>query len=167
MLNSMKLYKVLTYILLPIAYFFAFIDMLFLLSALANPGALIIVFGIACLVIYTLMSYKFYKQGVLREQPMSVKTKDWIKVNAIVTIILCSLFCLDGISVLGSSNATLLKYIEDFILQKPGIPAEATANMLLSLLKTVSAVLLVTGIVGLLHIRTTLRLVKQYDYLFE
>jgi hypothetical protein len=167
MLNSMKLYKVLTYILIPIAYFFAFIDVMFLMSALANPAALIVVFGIACLVIYTLLSFKFYKQGVLSEQPLNAKTKDWIKVNAIVSIILCSLFCLDGVSVLGSSNATLLKYIDDYIIQKPGMPADANANMLLTVLKAVSVILLITGTVGLLHIRTTLRLLKQYSYLFE
>jgi hypothetical protein len=39
--------------------------------------------------------------------------------------------------------------------------------MILSILKGVSVFLLVTGIIGIVHIRTTLRLVKRYDYLFE
>jgi hypothetical protein len=164
---NLKLYKVLTYILIPIALFFGFIDILFLMSALANPGALIFVFIIACLVIYTFVSFKFYKLGVQREQPLTKNLKDWIKVNAIVSIFLCSLFCLDAISVLGSSNATLLKYIDEYLLQQPGFPKEVSANFVLSILKIASVILLITGAVGIIHIRITLRLVKQYDYLFE
>ncbi len=164
---NLKLYKVLTYILIPIALFFGFIDVIFLLSALANPGALIFVFIIACLVIYTFTSFKFYKLGVQQEQPLTKSLKDWVKVNAIVSIFLCSLFCLDAISVLGSSNTTLLKYIDEFLIQQPGFPKEVSANLVLSMLKIVSVILLVTGAVGIIHIRITLRLVKQYDYLFE
>jgi hypothetical protein len=167
MANNMKLYKVLTYLLIPIALFFGFIDVLFLMSALANPGALIFVFVIACLVIYTFVSFKFYQQGVQREQVLTKGLKDWIKVNAIVSIFLCSLFCLDAFSVLGSSNATLLKYIDEFLLQQPGFPKEVSASIVLQMLKVASVILLITGAVGIIHIRITLRLVKQYDYLFE
>ena len=71
--NNLKLYKVLTYILLPIAYFFGFIDVLFFISALANPATLIFVFVIACLVIYSITSYKFYKQGIINEQILKAK----------------------------------------------------------------------------------------------
>lgn len=167
MANNLKLYTVLTYILIPIALFFGFIDVLFLMSALANPGALIFVFVIACLVIYTFVSFKFFRSGVQREQVLTKGFKDWIKVNAIVSIFLCSLFCLDAFSVLGSSNATLLKYIDEFLLQQPGFPKEVSASLVLQMLKVASVILLITGAVGIIHIRITLRLVKQYDYLFE
>jgi hypothetical protein len=167
MSNNLKLYTVLTYILIPIALFFGFLDVLFLMSALANPGALLFVFIIACLVIYTFTSFKFYRQGVQREQSLSKGLKDWIKVNAIVSIFLCSMFCLNAISILGSSNTTLLKYIDEFVMQQPGFPNEITSNLVLTLLKTVSVLFLITGAVGIIHIRITLRLVKQYDYLFE
>ncbi len=167
MQQNLKLYTVLTYILIPIALFFGFLDVLFLVSAIANPGALIFVFVIACLVIYTFTSFKFYRQAVQREQILSKSFKDWIKVNAFVSVFLCSLFCLNAFSVLSSSNATLLKYIDDYILQQPGFPKEITGNLILSMLKAVSILFLVTGAVGLMHIRITLRLVKQYDYLFE
>ena len=90
--DNLKLYKILTYILLPIGYLFGLIDVLFFMSALANPATLIFVFVIACLVIYTLTSYKFYKQGILNEQILKAKLKDWIKVNAYVSLFLCSLF---------------------------------------------------------------------------
>jgi hypothetical protein len=165
--NQLKLYKVLTYILLPIGYFFGIIDVMFFMSALANPATLIFVFVIACLVIYTLTSYKFYNQGILKEQILKAKLKDWIKVNAYVSLFLCSLFFLNSISILISSNATLYKFIDDLISQQPNFPKEATPALILSILKIVASFLFITSAVALLHIRITLKLVKENGHLFE
>ncbi len=165
--QNLKLYTVLTYILIPIALFFGFLDVLILFSSLANPSALIMVFIIACLVIYTFSSYKFLKMGLERELVQTLKLKDWIKVNAYVSFFLCSLFFVNSISVLVSTNAVLLKFIDEFLLQQPNMPKEITNALVLSILKGVSVLLLITGVIGIIHIRTTLRLVKQNAHLFE
>jgi hypothetical protein len=167
MAPQLKLYTVLSYILIPIALFFAFLDIALLLSSLANASVLIMVFIIACLVIYTFASFKFLKAGIEKEVAQSLKLKDWIKVNAYVSFFLCSLFFINSISVLISSNVVLLKFIDEFLEQQNNMPKEITNTLILSLLKGVSIFLLFTGIVGLMHIRTSLRLVKQYAYLFE
>jgi hypothetical protein len=165
--DNLKLYKVLTYILLPIGYLFGFIDVLFLMSALANPATLIFVFVIACLVIYILTSFKFYKQGILNEQILKGKLKDWIKVNAYVSLFLCSLFFLNSISILISSNAVLYKFIDDLISQQSNFPREANPALILSILKIVATFLFISSAVALLHIRITLKLVKENGHLFE
>ena len=167
MAQHLKLYTILTYILIPIALFFGFLDVLILFSSLANPSALIMVFIVACLVIYTFSSYKFLKAGIEREIVQSLKLKDWIKVNAYVSFFLCSLFCVNSISVLISTNAVLLKFIDEFLQQQPNMPKEITNALVLSLLRGVSVFLLITGITGIVHIRTTLRLVNQNGHLFE
>ncbi len=167
MAQHLKLYTILTYILIPIALFFGFLDVLILFSSLANPSALIMVFIVACLVIYTFSSYKFLKAGIEREIVQPLKLKDWIKVNAYVSFFLCSLFFVNSISVLISTNAVLLKFIDEFLQQQPNMPKEITNALVLSLLRGVSVFLLITGIVGIVHIRTTLRLVKQNGHLFE
>jgi len=167
MAPNLKLYTVLTYILIPIALFFGFLDVLILFSSLANPSALIMVFIVACLVIYTFSSYKFLKAGIEREIVQPLKLKDWIKVNAYVSFFLCSLFFVNSISVLISTNAVLLKFIDEFLQQQPNMPKEITNALVLSLLRGVSVFLLIIGIVGIVHIRTTLRLVKQNGHLFE
>ena len=167
MTPPLKLYTVLSYILIPIALFFAFLDIALLLSSLANSSMLIIVFIIACLVIYTFASFKFLKAGIEKEVAQSAKLKDWIKINAYVSFFLCSLFFINSISVLISNDIVLLKLIDEFLVSQPSIPKELTSTLMLSLIKGVSLFLLITGIVGLIHIRTSLRLVKQYAYLFE
>ena len=167
MAQHLKLYTILTYILIPIALFFGFLDVLILFSSLANPSALIMVFIVACLVIYTFSSYKFLKAGIEREIVQSLKLKDWIKVNAYVSFFLCSLFFVNSISVLISTNAVLPKFIDEFLQQQPNMPKEITNALVLSLLRGVSVFLLITGITGIVHIRTTLRLVNQNGHLFE
>jgi hypothetical protein len=167
MAPQLKLYTVLSYILIPIALFFAFLDIALLLSSLANPSSLILIFILACLVIYIFASFKFLKAGIEKEVAQTVKLKDWIKVNAYVSFFLCSLFFINAISILISSDVLLLKFIDEFLQSQPGIPKELTSALMLSLLKGVSVFLLITGIVGLIHIRTSLRLLKQYEYLFE
>lgn len=167
MAPQLKLYTVLSYILIPIALFFAFLDIALLLSSLANPSSLILIFILACLVIYIFASFKFLKAGIEKEVAQTAKLKDWIKVNAYVSFFLCSLFFINAISILISSDILLLKFIDEFLQSQPGIPKELTSALMLSLLKGVSVFLLITGIVGLIHIRTSLRLLKQYEYLFE
>ena len=165
--QNLKFYTLLTYFLIPSALFFGFLDVLILLSSLANPSALIMVFIVACLVIYTFASFKFLKYGIEREIVQTSKLKDWIKVNAYVSFFLCSLFFVNSISVLISSNAVLLKFIDEFLTQQPNMPKEITSNLVLSILRGVSVFLLITGVIGIVHIRTTLKLVKQSPHLFE
>ena len=88
MAPNLKLYTILSYLLIPIALFFGFLDIIFLFSSLANPSALILVFILACLVIYTFASFRFLKGGIEKELPQPLKLKDWIKVNAYVSFFL-------------------------------------------------------------------------------
>lgn len=162
-----KLYIVLSYILLPIALFFGFMDSLLLISALANPGALILVFAMACIVIYSFTSFKFLKLGIDREQTQTTKLKDWIKVNAYVSLFMFSLIFLNAVSILISNDLTLIGFIDEFLAQQTGLPPEFNSQFVLKIMRTASYFLFVIGAVGILHIRMTLRLVKEYDYLFE
>ncbi|MBP5999366.1 MAG: hypothetical protein KA534_02825 [Sediminibacterium sp.] len=162
-----KLYIVLSYILLPIALFFGFMDSLLLLSALANPSALILVFAMACIVIYSIASFKFLKLGIEREQTQTSKLKDWIKVNAYVSLMMFSLIFLNAVSILISNDATLISFIDEFLAQQSGLPPEFNSQFVLKIMRTAAYFLFVIGAVGILHIRMTLKLVKEYDYLFE
>lgn len=164
---SIKTYAILTYILIPFALFFGVIDFVLLLSALANPSALIFVFIVACLVIYTFVSLRFLRSGLQRELTMSKSLKDWIKVNAYVSLFLCSLFVVNALSILFSSPDTLNKLIDTMIEQQPGFPETIDNNMIVRIIKGFSVFLLIVGSIALVHIRATLRLLKQYVYLFE
>lgn len=138
-----KLYIVLSYILLPIALFFGFMDSLLLLSALANPSALILVFAMACVVIYSIASFKFLKLGIEREQTQTSKLKDWIKVNAYVSLMMFSLIFLNAVSILISNDATLISFIDEFLAQQSGLPPEFNSQFVLKIMRTAAYFLFV------------------------
>ena len=165
--TSIKIYKDLTFLLLPFAFLFAFFNALFLISALLNPEILIFVFAIASFVFYIFSSRRFFKLGILNEQRFSNRSRVWLKVNTTVSLILCSLFLLNGLGILFTSDAQLMEYIETKANITPGLPKEFDLNMLLVITKRVSAVILFTSLLALPHIFLTFRFLKKYSYLFE
>jgi hypothetical protein len=66
-----------------------------------------------------------------------------------------------------SSDLVLMKITEEFMSQQAGLPEGLNIALMLKVIKAASMFLLITGLIGLMHIRTTLRLVKEYNYLFE
>lgn len=162
-----KLYLVLSYILLPIALFFGFMDSILVISALANPSAMILVFAMACIVIYSITSFRFLKLGIEREQIQTTKLKDWIKVNAYVSLLMFSLIFLNAVSILLSNDIILISFIDEFLAQQTGLPPGFNSQFVLKIMRIAAYFLFVIGAVGIVHIRMTLKLVKEYDYLFE
>ncbi len=158
----MKLYAVLTYLLIPFALLLGLVDLLSLAFVLLNPSVLIVIFGLTCFVIYTFSSVIFLKQVVQAEQPLTTKSKDWIKVNAIVSIILCFLFCYDSIYALSSNNLELTKILKDNVLNQPEIPKEYTLDFFITMFKTIYVMFLLVGTIGIIQISMTFRLLKQY-----
>jgi hypothetical protein len=142
-------------------------DSILLISALANPSAMILVFAMACIVIYSFTSFKFLKLGIEREQILTSKLKDWIKVNAYVSLLMFSLIFLNAVSILLSNDVTLIVFIDEFLAQQSGLPPEFNSQFVLKMMRVAAYFLFVIGAVGILHIRMTLKFVKEYDHLFE
>jgi hypothetical protein len=71
------------------------------------------------------------------------------------------------VSILLSNDATLIKFIDEFLAQQSGLPPEMNSQFVLNTMRVAAYFLFVIGAVGILHIRMTLKLVKEYDYLFE
>jgi hypothetical protein len=71
------------------------------------------------------------------------------------------------VSILLSNDATLIKFIDKFLAQQSGLPPEMNSQFVLKTLRVAAYFLFVIGAVGILHIRMTLRLVRDNDHLFE
>jgi hypothetical protein len=142
-------------------------DSILLISALANPSAMILVFAMACIVIYSFTSFKFLKLGIEREQIQTTKLKDWIKVNAYVSLLMFCLIFLNAVFILISNDVKLISYLDDALAQQYDKPPELNSQLLLKMLRIAAYFLFAIGAVGILHIRMTLRLVRDNDHLFE
>lgn len=162
-----KLYLVLSYLLIPIALFFGLVVSFAVITSFANPSVLLPAFAMACIVIYSFTSFKFLKLGIEKEQILSTQLKDWIKVNAYVSLLIFCMFFLNAVGILISNDASLINYLDNFFAQQPNLPPGFNSQLLLKAFRIAAYFLFVIGALGILHIRMTLKLVRVYDHLFE
>src|SRR3954453_10388601 len=132
MKTMLVVYRILTFILLPIAALMGFIDISLLLMALANPAALLPVFAIACIVIYIFTSLSFLTKGITDGRQCKPSLRDWIRVNAYVSIAFGGLGIIEYITLLKNKNiaAEVIKQA----MQQQNIPAGMTIDQLQQLL---------------------------------
>lgn len=163
----MTIFRVLSYILLPVGAFFGFMALLFLLSAIMNPALLLIVFLFFCMSVYTFASFSFLTKGIIAGRQCKASLKDWIKVNAYVCLFIAAMFLLNSVSILAMNPVTLRPTVEQMLEAQPNLPASFNTDFFLRLLKTVSYFMLFIGLVLLIHIFINFKLLKQYGHLFS
>lgn len=158
-------YRILTFILLPLAALMGFIDLSLILMALANPAALLPVFAIACIVIYVFTSLSFLVKGILGGKQCKPSLRDWIRVNAFVSLAFSGLAVLEYITLL--TNKTIIGEVVKQAMQQPTIPQGMTAAELQQILLSFMFIFFIFSLVLIAHIIMSFRLLKQYGYLFK
>jgi hypothetical protein len=158
-------YRLLSFILLPIALIIGIIDIMFLSLALANPSALLLVFAIACIVIYVFTSFSFLTNGILGSRQCKPSLRDWIRVNAFVSIALSSLGIIDYITLV--SNKSIADALIKQVIQQQTIPQGMTTPQLEQMLLKFLFIFFIFSIVLITHIILSFRLLKQFSYLFK
>ena len=63
-------------------------------AALANPTMLLPIFMLVGVAIYTFISFYFLVKGIDGRHKLTRSVKDWIKVNAVVTVVFALLIIL-------------------------------------------------------------------------
>ena len=166
MKNLMVYYRIVSYIIFVLAVIFSFFDLVAILIALANPFILINVFVLTCVIIYSFISFSFFYNGIQKGRQSKPGIKDWIKVNAYVSIVFSILSVIQCVYFL-SSAATQADVVSQFnkmeaTVKTPGFSAESFMHIIKGLL----CFLALYGLLLLSHIVITLRFVKLYEYLF-
>ncbi|MFY8128065.1 MAG: hypothetical protein ACOVMM_06785 [Chitinophagaceae bacterium] len=162
-----KIYKILTYILLLPAALLCITVFFSLLMAFANPGALLITFVMACVVIYTVVSFNFLQKVIIQQKTVPNKLKDWLKVNAYVTTFFVFMMVTNIINIFMKPNL-MNDLINQMIEQQKNNP-----NMLVNqavFYKFVMATFVLFFIYSLLlliHILCSFKLLKQYNNNFK
>ena len=161
-------YRILSAVLMPIFFFLAFMVLPFALFALGNPQAWLGIFVFVCLLIYMVKSVKFFKRNILLDTPTKAKTRDWIRVNAFVSI----LFVLELLStsyMVFSNNENLRNMIQVAINQMQDAGGTSampiTVDEMLSALKKIMVIFLFVDILLIAHLVCTFKLLKKYKHL--
>ncbi len=166
-MKQLTLFRILTFILIPIAAIFGFIDLLLLVIALANPILLFGVFILGCFVIYTFASLKFLSKGIDRNAPCKPSLRDWIRVNAFVSIFISFQFLWEAVRFFRSSDAELRTRLSQQIQAMPYAPPAVNISLYIEMMKALTYFTVFMSIVLVVHIVMNFRLLKQYQYLFE
>lgn len=167
MIRSTKLFRILTYVLLPVTGFFGLMGLLMLLPALANPGLLLIVFMLACMVIYNFSSIQFLQKAIDGGRRCKPSLRDWIKVNGYVSLAAGGMFFLNAASILFMGPVALQDFVGQALERQPGLPANMDPAFFIRLLKTVSVAILLIGAALVTHVIICFRLLKQYKAYFN
>jgi len=168
MKQKLVLYRLITFILLPIAGLLG-LEVLFMLPVgLSNPIILIFAFIFFAIGAYIVSSFIFFLQGIQNNKQLKRGLKDFVRVNAIITVAVAAYCLFSGCVYLGSH--TMQKMMADNFptLQKSmnGIFSGIDVERYLRLMKKAAIVMAVFGALLVYHTIVTFRLLKQYASLF-
>lgn len=159
--TELTIFKVLTYLLLPIGFFFGMVALMTLVFAIANIQLLLPLFLMACFIIYIFTSFRF-TQRIDGSQPVSGKLRDWMRVNGFVTIFMSILFLMNAAAFLFLPEQKLVEMIQPTIDTMGTLAGGITAEQMVGRLKSFSVFLLVMSITVLVHLVINFRLQKIY-----
>ena len=160
-----QLYKVLSFIIMLIALLLSFIVIAGLLVALANPVLLLNVFILGAVVIYSFTSFSFLQKGLIRKQKVKPRLKDWIKVNAYVSITFITLVFFQTISIVMSP--TLLKSVIDQFQSLQTVQPSIPKGQIFQLMQITMYAMMIYALMLGTHIALTFRFIKQHGDLFD
>ena len=166
---GLKIYRILTFILLPFAFVLLLNITASLFASLGNPLLLLSNFILACLPIYIFSSSYFLLFGVFKAKSCKQSLKDWIKVNAYVSIVFSVLMVIGSFAILMALNNKAMQAELMAKLSAQAMPGmtNQNANQLLQLLKTSVYIMLPFSIVLLVHIVFTFKAIKLYGHVFD
>ncbi len=166
-MKALPIFRILTFILLPIATLFGVISLMMFLTALANPAMLLPVFMLVSFVIYVFASLRFLTKAIDVEQPVKSSLRDWIRVNAAVSGFLGLMLLLNTLTLFFMSDILLREALTTILDKQPNVPAALNLDLFIRIMKIAAWFMLFFAILLLSHIFLNLRMLKTYKYLFQ
>ena len=158
------IYRLLSFLLAPIAVLFSISALLLIGTALSNPAMLFPLFLIICIAIYSFASLHFLIKGIDGRKYLGKSSKDWLKVNAYA----CIIFALIIISefFVFMLHPEILKQI---ITQAKNADASLALNQndFQDFASKILYILLAYALVLCAHVLMSFQYIKQYGYLFQ
>ncbi|HTF27939.1 MAG TPA: hypothetical protein VK625_03795 [Flavitalea sp.] len=164
-MKNLIIYRIITYILLFVAAFLSVGVFTSLLAALSNPVALLPLFLLACIIIYSYSSWRFLVRGIDKNIPCKITLRDLIKVNGYITLGLASL-CLFQMIVVLTQPGMINSILEQVKAAQPA-GQQMTEEVLLKWTHFTLRFLMAYSSLLIIHTILTFRLVKRYPEVFE
>lgn len=162
---KLTIYRVLSFLLLPMAILFAVAVLLLIRAAFANPLLLVYLFIGASISIYTFASLNFLIRGIDGKNLLGKSSREWIIVNAFVSVIYSLLAVAQGLVVLFYPE--IVKTMAENAKNNAGSALVLSPEQLSLYINGLSYFTLTYGVVLFIHIIFSFQYLKKYAYLFQ
>lgn len=163
-MSKLAFYRIVSYFLLIVAVILGIAALFTLLIALANPALLISVFVVVAVVLYSISSFLFLHNGIDGKQKLKTKLRDFIKVNAYVSIVFAAMNIIQSLVVIIDPSTLTIAVNEFAAAQQSATPLPT--GLFLKIMKVAMWFLLIYAVALGYHISSTFRYLKQYAHLF-
>ncbi|UAY55967.1 hypothetical protein [Arachidicoccus terrestris] len=168
-MNTEKLFRIISAILMPIVFILAFIMIPFVFISFSNPVMLLGVFVFACVVIYMVKSVQFFRRNIVPGMPAKAGNRDWIRVNAFVSIffVLQILYNAYYLFFMHKEIMTTLQVWINTMEDAQGTTSmPVSAELVYGALKNLMIFFLIFDVLLAVHIVCSFKLLKKYKELF-
>ncbi len=165
-MKQLTIFRILTFILVPIAAMFGFMDLLILVNALANPGFLFVAFIIAAFVIYTFTSLQFLTRGIDTGRPLKRSLRDWIRVNAYASGFMGIMSLVNASTMLFASDDAMRQLVTRALESQANLPPMLNVELFVKIMRAATWFMAFVSVVLLSHIVLNFRMMKKYQHLF-
>ena len=162
---KLTIYRIFSFLLVPVALLFTISVLMFIRAAFANPAMLLPLFIVACVSIYSFAALNFLIKGIDGKKYLGKSSKDWLKVNAIVSIVFSLLMISQCI--LFIMHPEMLHDIAVQAKQNGGDELKVSMEVFENYLRITSYFLLVYAVVLLIHTLLSFQFVRMYNFLFQ
>lgn len=162
---KLTIYRIFSILLLPVAIIYTVVFLMFIRAAFDNPTMLIPLFLVACVAIYSFASLNFLIRGVDGKKVLGRSSKDWLRVNAIVSAFFAILMISQCIVFI--MHPEMLQDLATQAKQNAGAELKANNATIENYLRVTSYFFLVYAIVLLTHVILSFYYTKMYNYLFQ
>ena len=162
---KLTIYRIFSFLLLPMAILFSVSVLLLIRAAFANPSMFIPLFLITCIAIYSFASMNFLIKGIDGKKFLGRSSKDWLIVNAIVSFIYALLAILQRVML--ALNPEVVNEFASEVKHNAGDTLKASNQQIIQSINAGSYFLVAYGIVLLIHLVLSFQYIKQYNYLFQ
>ena len=160
-----NLYKVLSFILLPFGALIGIVSVFALFMALGNFALLLPLAITICTTIYIFASFFFVLTGIINKKQCKSSLKDWIKVNAYVTMFFAT-SCITNFIMIKTNPQLKAEFSKQALAMQKNVPPDAAALMP-QFINGVMVAMLLLGLSLLLHISLSFTFIKTKSNLFE
>ena len=161
----LTIYRIFSFLLLPVAILFSIAVLLLIGAAFANPPLFFSIFFAAGVSIYTFASLNFLIRGIDGNKFLGRSSKDWFIVNALVSVIYALLAIAQQFILL--LHPEIIETLANSAKMNAGSSLSLSGEQLTQSIKGISYFIFIYGIVLFVHIIFSFYYLKKYGYLFQ